>query len=240
MAKWPSGEDICRAIKAGGGPTTMITFSRGKDSIGTWLQIRRHFDRIIAYHLESVPGLEFVEESLQYYERFFDTHIIRIPHSGFYDWLNGFTYQPPHRATQLAAMQLPKFNFLDIHNWVARDQGLDPNRVWTACGLKAADTLYRRVMIDAHGPISRNQRKFYPIYDWNADRLFTEIEKAGCKLPVDYLMYGRSLDGLQYAFIKPIKDRFPRDYAKIVEWFPLVEAEIWRYEHGKGAVSNAA
>jgi hypothetical protein len=28
----------------------------------------------------------------------------------------------------------------------------------------------------------------------------------------------------------PLKERYPRDYQRVLEWFPLAEAEILRYE----------
>ena len=31
-------------------------------------------------------------------------------------------------------------------------------------------------------------------------------------------------------FLKPLKETYPRDYARIVEFFPLVEMELLRYE----------
>jgi len=37
-------------------------------------------------------------------------------------------------------------------------------------------------------------------------------------------------DGIDYRFMKPIKDHFPRDYQRIIEWFPLAELEIKRRE----------
>jgi hypothetical protein len=62
------------------------------------------------------------------------------------------------------------------------------------------------------------------------DELVVSLQEAGVCLPVDYEMFGRSFDGLDYRFLKPIRHRFPKDYAKIVEMFPLVEIESFRYE----------
>lgn len=53
-----------------------------------WYEVRPFF----MYHC---PGLEFIEASLDYYERFFGTHIIRLPHHLLYKSLNDFLYQPP-------------------------------------------------------------------------------------------------------------------------------------------------
>jgi hypothetical protein len=51
-----------------------------------------------------------------------------------------------------------------------------------------------------------------------------------CKLPIDYHLFGRSFDGMDYRFLKPIKDNFPKDFEKILEWFPLADLEIFRAE----------
>lgn len=55
---------------------TLLAFSTGKDAIAAWLAIREHFDEVIPYYLYLIPDLEFVEESLAYYEKFFGTKII--------------------------------------------------------------------------------------------------------------------------------------------------------------------
>lgn len=48
------------------------------------------------------------------------------------------------------------------------------------------------------------------------------------QLPVDYKLFGRTFDGIDYRFLKPIKENFPRDYEKIITWFPLAELELFR------------
>jgi len=63
--------------------------------------------------------------------------------------------------------------------------------------------------------------------------LLSEIERSGIKLSVDYKIFGRSFDGLDYRFLAPIKKHFPRDWQRLCQWFPLAEAEIYRYERAK-------
>lgn len=77
---------------------TLLAFSTGKDAIAAWLALREKFDAVHPYYLYLVPGLEFVEESLDYYERFFGTKIVRLPHPSLHRWLNSFTFQPPERV----------------------------------------------------------------------------------------------------------------------------------------------
>ena len=50
---------------------TLLAFSCGKDAVAAWLAIRDRFDEVIPYYLYLVPHLEFVDESIDYYERFF-------------------------------------------------------------------------------------------------------------------------------------------------------------------------
>ena len=79
------------------GKITLLSFSRGKDSIGAWLALRECFDYIIPVFLYLIPGLEFEEESLQYYENFFGTRIIRLPHPSAYRLITNMIYQVPQR-----------------------------------------------------------------------------------------------------------------------------------------------
>jgi hypothetical protein len=43
-------------------------------------------------------------------------------------------------------------------------------------------------------------------------------------------MFGRSFDGIDLRFVVPLKERRPADYRRVLEWFPLVEAAVWKYE----------
>ena len=55
------------------------------------------------------------------------------------------------------------------------------------------------------------------------------IEGAGVDLPVDYEWFGRSFDGIDYRFTKPLSEHAPDDFKRLLEWFPLAELEIFRH-----------
>lgn len=225
----PTGEEVIARIRAEQGPRTMLGFSRGKDALAAWIAMRPHFDDIVPYHLYLVPGLSFVEESLDYYERKFGRRIISLPHPTLYRWLTNFQFQSPSNARVIAAAGLPKFGYADIYKLVRQIEGL-PDGTLAATGVRAADSPDRRVSLMSHGPISWNAEQYYPIWDWNKERLMGEIEKSGIGLPADYDLFGRSFDGLDLRFVYPLKQKRPDDYRRILEWFPLVEMEVWRYE----------
>ena len=227
----PTSEEIIKQVRAEIGPRSILSFSTGKDAIASHLAIRDSFDEVVPYFLYLVPGLEFIEDSLNYYERhLFNRKIIRLPHPTLYRWLNGYQYQTLSNANVISAAKLPEFNYLTVHEMVCELEDLDKN-ILIASGIRAADSPMRRVSLMTHGAISRNQKQYYPIWDWKKDRLINEISRAGLKLPIDYKLFGRSFDGLDARFLVPIKKQLPNDYKKILEFFPLADLEVWRYEH---------
>lgn len=213
--------------------TCILAFSTGKDSIAAWLQLRKYFQRIVPYYCYSIPGLSFVEESLRYYEDFFGCHIYRLPHRSFYRWLRGMVFQSPERVTKIEDLDIPGEEYDDafIGELIRDLEGLPP-AAYVATGVRMADSPMRRIGLTTHGCINHSQKRFYPVYDWKKADLLREIDNAGVKLPVDYRMFGRTFDGLDYRFLAPIKEHYPEDYQKILSWFPLADLEIRRREHG--------
>ncbi len=226
----PPGEQIVAQVRRETGTKTILAFSTGKDSIAAYLAIRHAFDEVIPVYMYLVPGLEFVEESLAYYERAMlgGRRILRMPHPSLYRWLNGYVYQPPERAPVIDAARLPDFDYRDVHDLV-RDQEGAPKAL-VATGVRSADSPMRHVSIMQHGAILRSKGEYYPVWDWKKDRLLTEIQRSGVKLPVDYRIFGRTFDGLDARFLLPMKKHLPRDYARVLEWFPLAEADVFRAE----------
>jgi len=230
----PSGEEVIRIVRQQQ-PETLLSFSTGKDAIAAWLAIRDSFDAVYPYYLYSVPGLEFVEESLDYYERFFGVHIARYPHPSLHRMLNNFVFQPPERCTVIAQANLVSFDYEDIRQIMIDQNGL-PEGTMVADGVRAADSPQRRMAIVTNGPISERLHKYHPVWDWKKDDLLACFKRHGVKLPLDYRMFGRTFDGLDLRFLVPIKKHRPKDYQRILEWFPLADLEIFRYEMAGGKI----
>ena len=56
------------------------------------------------------------------------------------------------------------------------------------------------------------------------------IAKAGLKLSGECEWMKRSFDGIHVDYLVPIKKNAPEGYERFLEWFPFVEAEVWRHE----------
>lgn len=212
--------------------TVMLSFSCGKDSIATWLSIKPFFRRIIPVYLYVVPGVEFVERSLRYYEDVFEAHIIRAPQPWLYRALREYVYQPPQHCPVLETARLPKFNRDKLFALIAEDCGLT-QPAWTAVGILARDSINRRFAIAKSGAINKKRKTFYPICDWKKSQVVNIIRGSELKLPVDYRLFGRPFDGISYEYLAQIQKHFPDDYQRILEFFPLADMDIFRHKVGK-------
>lgn len=221
--------DLIRAVKEDFGGKTMLSFSRGKDSLGCWIAMRDVFEAqdIVPYYCYAIPGLlSFEKESLEYYESVFGRKIHVLPHPGLYRWLSELVHQPPIRISTIQAAQLPQFDYDVIHQIVSERENI-PESALVASGVRAADSIARNATMKKHGPVSLASRQYYPIYDWNKETLISNIKKSGIKLPEDYHLFGRTFDGLDIRFVVPLMKYKPEDYKKVLEWFPLVEMQVW-------------
>lgn len=213
--------------------TVLVAFSGGKDAIATELALQdAGIDTVLAY-LGYVPGrepgrnLDFVERGLVDLEDRLGKQIHRYPHPSFYRWLNNFVFQPPERCEVIEAANFPTVDYAVMWQLIRRDLGL-PADTWVADGVRAADSIARRASLTRHGVMKPKDHKVSPIADWLKGEVLGRIAAAGIPLPVDYEMFGRSFDGIDYRFLKPISERFPDDYQRILEWFPLASLELFR------------
>ena len=224
----PSGAEIAGRVRKIT-PQTLISFSRGKDSIGVWLSLRDKFD-VYMYSYYVVPGLEFEQEDIARWEKITGRHIVQLPAPGLYRMIKYMTYQPLDRFNFINSCELPEFSHDDLQEEAGKIHGMGPEPVWNALGIRAKDSIARRFEVMRSGGINYSRRIYYPICDLGKTELVDMIKKSGIKLPIDYKIWGRSFDGIAARFLVPMKKQLPRDYKRILEFFPLAEAEVFRAE----------
>jgi 3'-phosphoadenosine 5'-phosphosulfate sulfotransferase (PAPS reductase)/FAD synthetase len=207
--------------------SVLLAFSCGKDSIATWIALEDAGIEIVPCYLWYVPHLQFIEEELAYFEDVFGKRINRYPHPSFYRWLADCVMQPPERLRVLEAANFGKPDYDEMYQLIREDLGLSAD-TWVADGVRAADSIVRRASFTKHGVIKTAKRKVSPIADWLKAEVMEAIEHRGIKLPIDYEIFGRSFDGLDRRFTGPMREHLPKDYARLVEWFPLIECDLVR------------
>ena len=215
-------------VRENHGSRVLLSFSTGKDSIAAWIALQESGFEVVPFYLYMVPGLEFVEESLGYYERFFQVRIHRFPSPLMLRILRGLVYQPPERAADVEALATPSklLRFDGMEDEIRKALRMPDD--YTANGVRAADSVQRALACKKNGVLHHKRRSFYPVFDWKMDDVVASLERARIKLPVDYRLFGRTFEGLQYQFLAPVRKHFPRDYARILEFFPLADLDLFR------------
>lgn len=223
--------ELCDHVKENHGPDVLLSFSGGKDSIGCWLRLAEVFgpEHVHPVFMYLVPNLEFVEQGIRYYEEAFGKHILRLPHPSLYRFMDELIYQSPGNATVIEQATIPTFDYDFVFSAAKHVYGLDQD-TYTAVGVRARDNLNRWASIKQWGAINLDRLTFYPVFDWDKDELLGAITGSGLQLPVDYRMFGRSYDGLDWRFTREIKEHYPNDYKTLLEWFPMIPAEEMKHE----------
>lgn len=229
------GDGLIEEYRRRGGEHTLLGFSRGKDSIATALALRGKLS-VWPIYFYIVPNLSFVEEGLAYYSKtlFDGRRIIQFPEGAVFKWLNSGVFQTPGAFEVVKAANFNTFNiqawWRQVTAWTVDDLHL-PESTMVAVGIRARDSPMRWLNVNKFGPIRTSVKNWLPIWDYTKADVLTAIRTSGVSLPIDYLLFGRSLGGgLDARFMVPIKRRFPEDWKRILEFYPLADLEVWKHE----------
>lgn len=221
--------DVVTSLQ-GGDRRALLSFS-GKDSLAAWLYLREHDFEVIPYWCYSVPGLSFDDEMIQYYEDYFQTHIYRFLHPASYGLLYALAWQPPDTVAPILRMRIPRnVDFAYIERQIIETLGLRED-TFTAVGIRARDNLMRNRLVHQMGPLGlRRRRYWWAVWDFSLDDVLGIIRRHGVKLSRAYSIWGATGDIWDYRILKTLQEKEPADFARIVEMFPLIQAELFRYE----------
>lgn len=203
--------------------TVLVGFSGGKDSIVTLDLCMRYFDNVIPFFFYIVPGLEFQERTLRWYEARYGCEIVRLPHFEVSNFMRYGSFREPDS-------RVPVVSVTDAYNHLRLETGA----TWIAAGERIDDSIVRRAMIKHSGSIDRKRGRFYPIAYWSKRDVMAYIKARRLKLPADSRGLGfsfKSLDGRELAFVK---ERWPEDYARIEAMYPYCGAAVERWRRYGG------
>ena len=211
--------DLLRAVATQRALTdeVIVLFSGGKDSVVTLDLCRRYFPRVRMVFMYYVKGLAFQEQIIRYYENLYGIECERVPHFELSNFLRYGTFRPHD-------MSVPILKTADIYNHARELTGIH----WIAGGERAADSLVRNAMIKASGSIDQKRGRFYPLAEWTKADVTNYIKKYKLKVGAESRELGFSFRSLEYKCLRVIRADYPGDFAKIQEWFPLVEVEMKR------------
>lgn len=227
----PTSAEVLRRLADLGEPV-FLSFSTGKDSAACWLAMREAGIPVLPVYFYLVPGLGFVDRTLEWYEGFMGQRIVRYPHPSIYRMLEANVFQTPERLPIIDAARLPVPDLDQEWDEIKADFGLPG--AWVADGVRASDSIERRCSLVRHGVMKGESRKVSPIADWLKGEVTDFLSARRWVPPVDYELFGRSFDGIDARFAVPIRKRFPEDYETLCEWFPLLPIDEMRLSADAG------
>lgn len=207
----------------------LVGLSGGKDSITVLDLCVREFGakNTHAYFMYLVDGLRCAEMTIDHCERRLGITVHRFPH-----WRLSLIYKN--------AMYMPHWNGADTGR---RLKQVDIERAaraasgceWIAYGHRLGDSIERIAMLKSCDGFDTKGRRVYPLMRWNEASVYAYLRQRKFPLPPKLSILKRQMTGVGFHedTLLAIRERFPDDYAKIVEVFPYVESKLARYEMKK-------
>lgn len=204
-------------------PGVLVGFSGGKDSVVTLDLCVRFCRRVVPFFMYYVPGLSYQDRYLDHVASRYRLDILRVPHWHLSTLFRRGTFRFPNAYSQC----LPRVRINDIEAALRAQTHLR----WVCTGQKCDDSLQRRGMISSCRGRNLKTLRAYPVGYWSDAQIWGYIRERDLFLPSDYAVNGgRSIgsalrSGRDLALIH---QRYPSDYAKIIEWFPFLAARAIR------------
>lgn len=199
--------------------SVIVAFSGGKESVIVADLCHRYFKNVKMFFMYICPNLSFQEKTLQFYEKKWQTEIIRIPHMDVSEYFHYGSFRPPDWT-------FPVVSINDIYHYVR----LQTDMWWIAAGERINDSIVRRAMMKKSGSIDVQRGRFYPISAWSKKEVLEYIKFHNLYLGQDSRKLGFSFKSLWGKELSMVKQYFPDDYRKIIKLYPFAEAGVKRYE----------
>lgn len=203
--------------------SVIVGFSGGKDSIVTLDLCFKYFRNIKPFFMYLVPGLEFQEKMLNWYENKYNTEIIRMPHFEVSEFLK-------YGSFTMADWDVDVVGINDTYEYLRQETGFH----WIAAGERCADSIVRNAMIKQSGSIDHKRGRFYPLAYWKKNEVLQYIKYKKLYLSPEQKKLGFSFRSLAGREVAVIKKYYPKDYERILKVYPFIGAGVERFEkYGK-------
>ena len=187
--------------------TVIVSFSMGKDSIVTLDLAKKYFKTVYAFFMYLVPDLEFQEDMLKRYEDFYDIEILRVPHFENADFYRFGSFREPDYT-------VPRVKIRAVYEHIIQQTGA----YWIAGGEKIIDS------------IDIERGRFFPLTYWRNKEVLNYINAKKLIYPRINRELGFSLHSLQGKELYKLRELYPNDYERVLEFFPEAQAGVLKYE----------
>ena len=204
----------------------LVALSGGKDSLATLDLCVAEFgaDNVSCFFMYLVKGLRCVEQNIRWAERRYKVKVHHLPH-----WQLALAYKyatyMPHRPR---AEGWRDMRLVDIEQAARAKSGAE----WVAYGHRMCDSIERIGMLKRNHGLDDKGRRVYPLWRWNEAGVVSYLRRRRIPLPPRLTILKRAMTGVSFHedVLLAIRERYPDDFAKIVEVFPYLPARLARFE----------
>jgi len=202
-----------------------VGVSLGKDSVCMLDLCVKNFRNVYPFFMYFVKGLSFQEAYIRYLEERYHVGILRLPH-----WMLGTCYCGGlYRDQNFLTDTCPNITIKDIEDYMVDETGTP----WFCYGQMMCESIERNAMIKHNGEVDEENKRIYPLAEWNPKKVFQYLKNHGIELSPEYRYAKRSIGDLRPENVEIVKEHFPDDYETIKRIFPYIEAKEKQNEFKK-------
>lgn len=193
----------------------VLFFSGGKDSIVLLDLLTKNGFKVNIAFMYFVKDLEHIEKYVTWAEKKYKVKANKYPHWMLSHSMNDNLYRF-HTAEKI-----PNIKLSDIEKQAQNDF----NCKWIINGAKKSDSMNRNLMLKTYflQAINLTTKHAYPISGWKNQMCLSYIKQNKLPIPISYNKSKSSGAGLNKDFLQFCKDKYPNDYAKVLDQFPFAE-----------------
>lgn len=197
----------------------IVSFSMGKDSLVVLDLAKKYFKKVHVFYMYMVPGLEFQEKALRQYEKIYNIEIKRVPHFEDSEFYRYGSFRDPDYT-------VPIITINDVYESMRQEFGC----YWITGGERKADSIFRNGMVNKSTSLDVKRGRMYPLAYWKKKDVFDYMKFHKLYWPSFYKELGFSLHSLQGKELSRLKQVYPEDYQRVLQYFPEAEAGVLKYE----------
>ena len=217
MSKLDKTKEIIESINS---DSCILFCSLGKDSLVLLDLIYPKFKRVVCVFMYFVPNLEHIQRYIDWVNtKYPRVEFVQITHWNLSYILRSGLYCVPNPKVKLIKLA-------DVTEAMKLRFGIH----YVFLGMKKADSMNRRLMLDGYENYEKNGL-VYPLADWTQKEILAYMRHKKLPEPVRYSKKASGGVGFNEDCFVWLRENYPQDLDKIFKTFPMSRKILFDYDN---------
>ena len=229
MDKYTETMQLIRSIRIKTDTAVLFYSAGGKDGIALLDMLAKQFRKVICYYMYLIPGLDHIKPYIKWAEQHYrNVEVRQIKHyqRDYFDRYGFFQLGEGDETVKCRRIG-------DVEEMVRQETG----QQYVFSGMKGVDGYMKRMRLMMFkkrcGFYISDKGMVYPLAVWTNSEVLKYIENNNLIKPFTYNAKDVSQGfGIDLVTLLAMRDRFPRDYRRMIEDFPFCEKLIFDFQNG--------